>query len=214
MSSRLKLFSVLCLLFLASSGFSQYSDAYLKCRCGQANFAPATMTQCCGYGVIPPGHSQSECVDCSTYTKGCSAAAGGGYVVGNSGSGPTNCTSCCGSSSWSLGSQVTCGSNSYNYCTCTKTITPSWNFNGGGQVAPPNPNIPVCPSCMGGIPDMNSTTNLYNLKGTKACYGLNGCSPTPMTGTCQIYQSSCALGNPCPGPNNPLQYDIWTLTCS
>ncbi|MCL2887691.1 MAG: hypothetical protein FWF35_00005 [Elusimicrobia bacterium] len=63
MSLRVKLFTLLCLLFVASSGFSQYSDAYLKCRCGQANYAPATMTQCCGYGVIPPGHSQSECCE-------------------------------------------------------------------------------------------------------------------------------------------------------
>jgi len=61
MSLRVKLFSLFCLLFIASSCFSQYSDAYLKCRCGQANYAPATMTQCCGYGVMPPGHSTSEC---------------------------------------------------------------------------------------------------------------------------------------------------------
>jgi len=110
--------AVVVLMFLASYSFSQ-SDAYLKCRCGQANFAPATISQCCGYGVMPPGHSTSECCPAITCT-----AKAGGYVK-NGPSVATDCTACCGSGYQGIpGSVATCNGVSYNSCTC-KATTPA-----------------------------------------------------------------------------------------
>ncbi|MCL2888299.1 MAG: hypothetical protein FWF35_03215 [Elusimicrobia bacterium] len=137
MYSRLKLFSLLCLLFLASTGFSQYSDAYLKCRCGQANFSPATMTQCCGYGVIPPGHSSNECL-CTNAATVCDPALGYGVYGKSRGiglnTGNTVIDTCCvGSTVYTLqtitdGYQVPAaipndGSGNPYYCSPQQTAT-------------------------------------------------------------------------------------------